>query len=950
MGRERVRPMLPRTLWTMKQSAEQRRRRARKAPDRNARLRYGFDATMARGPSALVFWLAVATLVLIVIFTVFVLIGWGQRTRTAAHRAHRAALQQPAARPRPGTVAGDTGTWPFLVMMLLLTLGGLFIVSALIGVIATGIDAKLDELRKGRSLVLERDHTLILGWSDTVFTIVGELAIANESRSGPAVVILAEQDKVEMEDAIREKVPDLRGTRVVCRTGSPIDLGDLAIVTHRRRGRSSSCRPDGDDPDSEVIKTMLALTREGADATAHIVAEIQDPRTSRPRGSSAATTVLVDKRETIARLIVQTARQSGAAVVYTELFDFDGDEVYFHATRAGGRDLRRSAAGLRGLRVIGLSGRTATSGSTRRRTRSSAPASSSRSPRTTRGSSRRRSRAAVDEAAIALRRRCRRAVARADPRLEQPPTPSSASSTSTSRRARRSWSSPSSATPNAGAREPDGDRPAGRTTDRATLEATRSVAFDQVIVLCYSDDLDAQRADARTLVTLLHLRDILGDRAGRPASIVSEMLDDRNRELAQVAGRRRHRDRQDPSLLLAQISENARLEAVFGDLLDAEGSEIYLRPAERYVRRGRQSPSRRSSRRRAARGETAIGYRRRGRGRRGEEFGVYVNPPKSEIFTPCPGRPCCRPGGRTERVSRPASASDGSDEGDEAHVAIRRRTPYSWLRGAITASASTLVLSGRIPVASTTRRTHYWLTFAVLAVAVASYSLMQSLIIPVLSAIQHELHTAQSTVTWVLTAYLLSASVFTPILGRVGDMVGKERVLVALAVALALGSLLAALRLEHRRADRRPRHPGRRRRRVPAGVRHHPRRVPAREGRRRRRRISSLSPSAAAPASCSPGRSSTPRLSLAVLDAVHRGVDAAVAAILFVPESPVRTPGRISWLAAVLLSGWLVALLLALSEAPEWGWGSGRTIGLLVARRRARRRVDPSSSARRRIR
>jgi MFS family permease len=58
---------------------------------------------------------------------------------------------------------------------------------------------------------------------------------------------------------------------------------------------------------------------------------------------------------------------------------------------------------------------------------------------------------------------------------------------------------------------------------------------------------------------------------------------------------------------------------------------------------------------------------------------------------------------------------------------------------------------------------------------------------------------------------------------------------------------------------------------------------------------------------------------------------AAVSAVLFVPESQVRTPGRISWLPAVLLSGWLVALLVALSEAPSWGWGSGRVIGLLTA-------------------
>src|ERR1700754_65745 len=91
------------------------------------------------------------------------------------------------------------------------------------------------------------------------------------------------------------------------------------------------------------------------------------------------------------------------------------------------------------------------------------------------------------------------------------------------------------------------------------------------------------------------------------------------------------------------------------------------------------------------------------------------------------------------------------------------------------------------------RRSHYQLTFAVLAIGIGAFALLQSLVIPVLSTVQVELHTSQSTVTWVLTAYLLSASVFTPILGRIGDMIGKEKVLVAVMVALAVGSILAAL-------------------------------------------------------------------------------------------------------------------------------------------------------------
>jgi MFS family permease len=90
-------------------------------------------------------------------------------------------------------------------------------------------------------------------------------------------------------------------------------------------------------------------------------------------------------------------------------------------------------------------------------------------------------------------------------------------------------------------------------------------------------------------------------------------------------------------------------------------------------------------------------------------------------------------------------------------------------------------------------RSNYRATFAVLATAVAAYALLQSLVVPVLPTIQAGLHTSQNTVTWVLTAYLLSASIFTPIMGRLGDMWGKERLLVLTLLALTLGSVLAAM-------------------------------------------------------------------------------------------------------------------------------------------------------------
>jgi EmrB/QacA subfamily drug resistance transporter len=222
-------------------------------------------------------------------------------------------------------------------------------------------------------------------------------------------------------------------------------------------------------------------------------------------------------------------------------------------------------------------------------------------------------------------------------------------------------------------------------------------------------------------------------------------------------------------------------------------------------------------------------------------------------------------------------------------------------------------------------------TFAVLAAGVAAYALLQSLVVPVLTTIQEQLHTSQDTATWVLTAYLLSASVMTPILGRVGDMIGKERIFVASLLALGAGSALAAV--------------------APSiGVMIAARVIQGFGG-------------GVLPVAFGIVRDEFPETrvagavgSLASLTAVGSGLGivlagpvvtalswrwlfwlpmivtilAAAGAVLFVPESPVRSPGRISLLPAVLLSAWLIALLVALSEAPAWGWGSARVLGLFA--------------------
>ena len=130
---------------------------------------------MSAGTPALVAWLFGGTLLLILLFAV-ILTATGMKPD-----GHRTAASSPSCTTTcctpstPAPSAATTGTWRFLLTMLALTLGGLFIVSALIGVLATGIDSKLADLRRGRSIVLEKDHTVILGWSESIFTIICEL-------------------------------------------------------------------------------------------------------------------------------------------------------------------------------------------------------------------------------------------------------------------------------------------------------------------------------------------------------------------------------------------------------------------------------------------------------------------------------------------------------------------------------------------------------------------------------------------------------------------------------------------------------------------------------------------------------------------------------------------------------------------------------------------------------
>ena len=604
------------------------------------RLRYMFDNSMSSGTPALIAWLIGATLLLIVVFSA-ILTVFQLGKDSFKHNFFEQLFYNLLHALDPGTIGGDEGSWAFLLTLLALTLGGLFIVSALIGVLANGIDTKLADLRRGRSIVLEEEHTVILGWSDSIFTIISELTLANESRKDPVIVILADKDKVDMEEELKVKVPERRGTKIICRSGSPMDLDDLRLSSHDTARSVILLAPESDEPDSEVIKTLLALTHGGTDGP-RIVAEIQDPSNLEAAALvGKGRTTLLDIRETVAKLVVQTSRQSGAAAVYTELFDYSGDEFYFFEDHGmAGSTYAEAQQAFEAASVVGI-----VDGAT---SKLNPPADTVLT---------------ADQVLIvvveddsALEGQSRSLTEPALTRLGQ----QSAHEPRPTRALLIGWNDRAPIV----LRELDRYAPPGSaltvltafgepvvpplpnlavtvvkasSTNRAVLEEHVAADLDQIIVLCYDRDLEAQAADSRTLVSLLHVRDILR-KVGSETPVVSEMMDDRNRILASVA------DVDDivvsgeiVSLLVTQLSEDGRLEAVFKELLGAEGSEIYLRPAEWYVQPGADVSWATVVAGAARRNESAIGLKSALLAEPGLKFGVVVNPPKSQTYTIGPG-------------------------------------------------------------------------------------------------------------------------------------------------------------------------------------------------------------------------------------------------------------------------------------------------------------------------
>lgn len=608
---------------------------------------YKFDNLMSRGPIAMIGLLALASLVVILFIGLLMWIFKVPNNDGESMNFIESTWQSMMATLDPGTMGGDS-PWAFRILRFLVTLGGIFIISTLIGVLGSGIQDKLEELRKGRSTVLESGHTLILGWSPKIFYIINELVIANESQKRGVIVVLSNTDKVTMEEEIKQKCPNLRTTTVICRSGNVTDILDLKIGNpNLAKSIIILTNDEAENPDSQTIKTILAITNhpERKEEEFHIVAEIQDPKNAavaKMVGKNELEVILSD--DVISSIMVQTCRHSGLSEVFTELLDYDGDEIYFTEEKSlTSKTFYEAMNHYDTSTVIGIA-------------RQNDTILLNPSPETVLLEEDQLILIASDDSEIHLstikpivQKEYIASLPTAQPAAEKiimlgwnkrgqmvlekmddflaPGSIIKLVATNTAEDYH--LEEIQSKSKNIKLEFQQGD-----ITNRELLDQLDLAQYNQIFLMSYSDEMSEQNADSHTLIALLHIRDIANIQ-GKQFSVASEMMDINNRELAKITKANDFIVSENYiSLILSQVSENKYLNNVFKTLFTSEGSEINIKPVTYYVQTDKPMSFYTVMESAMLKGEIAIGYKKSAeKNVEKTQYGVYLNPKKSDTYS-----------------------------------------------------------------------------------------------------------------------------------------------------------------------------------------------------------------------------------------------------------------------------------------------------------------------------
>lgn len=551
-------------------------------------LRYRFDALLSRGPLGVIALLFTVTMAFVIVAATVIAVA--HQAYGGTHKGFGEDFWQSLLRVLDtGTMASDTA-WAVRIVALIVTISGIIIASALIGIIATAFEQRLEALQRGRGAVIESGHTLILGRSPRLYAVISEIVVANESERKPAIVVLSTTEKSEIEDDVDQRVDNLKNTRLIFRTGDPANPSNLEKVAIATARSVVVLADEQEEGDAGAVKAALAASSMLPEGDAPIVVELGSESTAEALVAACGDRVLpVHAADIIAKVVAQACRQAGLGAVYRELLDFDGDEIYTtEATDVVGQRFGDILLSYQGSTPLGLQ-----------------------------HADGRLSLAPPMDLVVAAGDRLF-LVAEDDSAMrftgasDLPAAPAASGGAITAAADGRllviGWSDlggrivsalDGMLSPGATLRivvDPEVIAPADvvvpATTHHVEVAADTGIAdldvqsYEQIFVLGYRGHLSQSDADARTLLTIITLNRALAAVEDRPR-VVAEVLESRTVPIAATAGIDDFVVSDDlASLLMAQLSENPRLAAVFGELFGPSGPTISMQPSRRYVADG----------------------------------------------------------------------------------------------------------------------------------------------------------------------------------------------------------------------------------------------------------------------------------------------------------------------------------------------------------------------------
>jgi ion channel POLLUX/CASTOR len=621
------------------------------------RIHYFLDTIYSRGTGPVILSLGLMTFFLACIATLIIYFARLAPGGEESYSFIEAAWVGMLSAIGEGSIGGRESTWTYRILMLALSFGSIFVGSFFISALTNGLVNRVSELKRGRSKIVEQNHTVVLGWSDQIFTIISELDTAQGSLNGNnkgqksqkgCIAILAPVEKASMEEQVRSRLGDLRHMRIVCRTGDAMEMTDLQIVSLATCHNIIILPSSSSYPDAEVIKTVLAITNDPnrRKSPYQIVAWLRNPRNmdiAQVVGRDEVQWVVGS--EIISRIIAQTSLQPGLSAVYDDLFNFANQEIYYKEPGdLVGKTFGQAQLACENNVPIGVF-------TTDQLIRLNP------SPETLIVPGDQLILIAEDDRKISTQPLntipiYRSAVA-LGPKIEPSPKDililgwnwrgckivseldfylqpgSTLTVLADQDKVDEAITNECGVLNNLKMKSHIGD-----TDDRQMLEGITFNHFDHIIILGYSDKLSAQRADAKSLVSLLHLRDIK-DLNQLKCTIVTEMMDIRNYQLASTVRADDYivSDRM-ISLIMAQIAQNKQRYNIIQEILNPDSSEIYLKPVEYYVKKQRPVNFFTVTEAARLRKEIALGYRLAAKATdSSQKFGVVINPTKAAEVT-----------------------------------------------------------------------------------------------------------------------------------------------------------------------------------------------------------------------------------------------------------------------------------------------------------------------------